>query len=44
MLENKVYKTNPHTLNELKENIQTTIRSITVEELVHVNNNFFEKV
>ena len=35
---NKVYKINPHTLNELKENIQTTIRSITVEELVRVNN------
>ena len=43
MLKNKVYKTNPHTLNELKENIQTTIRSIMVEELVHVNNNFLKR-
>ena len=40
---NKVYKTNPHTLNELKENIQTTIRSITVEELVCVNNNVLKR-
>ena len=40
MLKNEVYKTNAHTLNELKENIQTAIWSITVEELVRVNNNF----
>ena len=40
---NKVYKTNPHSLNELKENIQTVIRSITVEELVRVNSNYLKK-
>ena len=42
VLKNKVYKTNPHTLNE-KETIQTTIRSIMVEELVRVKNNFLKR-
>ena len=35
---NKVYKTNPHTLNELKENIQTRRRTSACEQ------QFFEKV
>ena len=44
MLKNKVYKTNPHAPNELKEHFQATIRSIAVEELVRVNNNFLKSV
>ena len=34
-LKDKVYKTNPHTLDKLKQNITNEIRNITVVELNH---------
>ena len=37
---NKVYASNPHTVNELKDNIISAIESISAEELLRVNNNF----
>ena len=39
-LKNKVYKTNPHTLDELKQNIRTEINAISEAELMRVNVNF----
>nr|XP_020451198.1 uncharacterized protein LOC109957565 [Monopterus albus] len=42
-LKQKVYASNPHTLDELKENITNTIRSITVEELRAVSANMLRR-
>ena len=39
-LKNKVYKTNPHTLDELKQNIRT---EISEAELMRVNANFLRR-
>ena len=41
-LRNKVYKTNPHTLDELKENIRTE-NAISEAELMGVNANFLRR-
>jgi hypothetical protein len=37
-----MYKTNPHTEEELKENIQRNISDVTLKEL-HVNLNLFKQ-
>ena len=42
-LKNKVYKTNPHTLDELKQNIRTEINAISEAELMSVNANFLRR-
>ncbi|KAJ9575347.1 hypothetical protein L9F63_025702, partial [Diploptera punctata] len=42
-LKDKVYKTNPHTLEELKNNIRNEIRNLTVPELQRVNLNVFTR-
>ena len=42
-LKNKVYKTNRHTLNELKQNIRTEINDISETELMRVNANFLRR-
>ena len=39
-VKNKVYKTNPHTLDKLKQNIRTEINAISEAELMRVNANF----
>ena len=38
-----VYKTNPHTLDELKQNIRTEINAISEAELMRVNANFLRR-
>ena len=40
---NKVYKTNPHTLDELKLSIRTEINAISEAELMRVNANFLRR-
>ena len=40
---NKVYKTNSHTLDELKQNIRTEINAISEAELMRVNANFLRR-
>jgi hypothetical protein len=42
-LKDKVYGKNPHTLDELKDNIRVKISHITREELRHVAGNIFRK-
>ena len=42
-LKNKVYKTNPHTLDELKQNIRTQINAILQAELMRVNAYFLRR-
>ena len=42
-LKNKVYKTNPHTLDELTPNIRTEINAISEAELMRVNANFLRR-
>ena len=42
-LENKVYATNPHTLEELKASIMREIYSISEIELIRVNANFLKR-
>ena len=42
-LTNKVYQNNPHTLEELKDNIRTEITAIPDEELMRVNRNFLQR-
>lgn len=42
-LKNKVYKSNPHTLEELKQNIRTEINAISEAELLRVNGNFLKR-
>ena len=39
-MKNRVYETNPHVLEELKENIRTIISSISAQELVRMNDAF----
>ncbi|PSN42047.1 hypothetical protein C0J52_22055, partial [Blattella germanica] len=40
---NNVYRNNPHTTDELKENIRTEIRKITEKELIRVNANLIKR-
>lgn len=42
-VKNKVYGTNPHTLEELKENIWREIDSNSKDELMHVNESFLKR-
>jgi hypothetical protein len=42
-LEDKVYKRNPHTLEELRNNIRREAATISGEELQRVNNNAFRR-
>jgi hypothetical protein len=42
-LKDKVYVNNPHTLDELKDNIRVEISHITREELRHVAGNIFRR-
>lgn len=42
-LKNKVYRNNPHTLEELKDNIRREIAAISEEELMRVNGNFLRR-
>ena len=42
-LKNKVYQNNPHTLEELKDNIKREITAIPDEELMPVNRNFLQR-
>ena len=42
-LKNKVYITNPHTLDELKQNIRKEINVISEAELMRVNANFLRR-
>jgi hypothetical protein len=39
-LRKKVYRANPHTIEEMKENIQRETVSISQEELQHANTEF----
>jgi predicted transcriptional regulator len=39
-----VYSNNPHTLDELKQNIRETISSIEVSELKLMSNNLFKRL
>ena len=43
LLHHKVYKTNPHTLDELKQNIRTEINAISEAGLMRVNANFLRR-
>ena len=43
-LKNKVYATNPHTLEELKADIRSEIDSISEDELMCVNAHFLKKM
>ena len=42
-LKNKVYQNNPHTLEELKDNIIREITAIPDKELMRVNSNFLQR-
>jgi hypothetical protein len=42
-LKDKVCKTNPHTVEELRNNIRREISTVSGEELQRVNNNLFRK-
>ena len=42
-LKNIIYKTNPHTIDELKQNIRTEINAISEAELMCVNANFLRQ-
>lgn len=42
-LKNKVYASNPHTLEELKQNIRREVEAISVDELMRVNANFLKR-
>ena len=42
-LKGKVYETNPHTLEVLKQNIRNEIVNITVAQLNRVNQNVFSR-
>jgi hypothetical protein len=42
-LKDKVHKTNPYTLEELRHNIHCEISTISGEELLRVNNNVFRR-
>ena len=42
-LKNKDYRNNPHTMDELKNNITTEMRNITQQELMRVNDNFIRR-
>jgi inhibitor of nuclear factor kappa-B kinase subunit alpha len=43
-LKDKVYSSNPHTLDELKQSIHETITSVKVNELKLVSNNLFKRL
>ena len=43
LLHHKVYKTSPHTLDELKQNIMTEINTISEAELMRMNANFLRR-
>ena len=42
-LKGKIYETNPHTLEKLKQNIRNENGNITVPQLNHVNQNVFSR-
>ena len=42
-LKNRVYRNNPHSIDELKDNIRAELGRITEEELLRVNQNFIKR-